>query len=64
MPDNREEGQEGEGTLEGFLETLVKEADPLLPHAREATQQAKEVYGANFPARAVKKAVVHAWLAW
>ena len=64
MPDNRQEGRAGEGTLERFLETLVREADPLLPHAREATQQAKEVYGANYPARAVKKAVLRAWLAW
>ena len=64
MPDNRQEGEEGEGTLERFLEELVEGADPLLPHAREATRQAREVHGANYPARAVKKAVIHAWLAW
>ncbi len=64
MPDNRQEGTTGEGTLERFLEALVEEEDPLLPHAREATRQAREVHGANYPARAVRKAVLHAWLAW
>ena len=49
MPDNQQEGVEGEGTLERFLETLVQEADPLLPYARETTTQAKTVHGASYP---------------
>ena len=64
MPDNRQEGERGEGTLERFLETLVQEADPLLPHAREATRRAKTEHGASYPDGDVKKAVLHAWLAW
>ena len=64
MPDNRQEGEQGEGTLERFLETLVEDADPLLPYAREATTEAKATHGANYPDRDVKKAVLHAWLAW
>ena len=64
MPDNRQEGERGEGTLEHFLETLVQEADPLLPHAREATARAKSEHGARYPEGDVKKAVLHAWLAW
>ena len=64
MPDNRQEGERGEGTLEGFLETLVQEADPLLPYAREATRRAKTEHGASYPDGGVKKAVLHAWLAW
>ena len=64
MPDNRQEGERGEGTLERFLETLVRDADPLLPHAREATERAKTEHEARYPERDVKKAVLHAWLAW
>ena len=64
MPDNGQEGERGEGTLERFVETLVREADPLLPHAREATGRAKAEHGARYPDRDVKKAVLHAWLAW
>ena len=64
MPDNQQEGPEGEGTLERFLETLVQEADPLLPYAREATTYAKAVHGASYPDGDVRKAVLHAWLAW
>ena len=64
MPDNRQEGDRGEGTLEGFLETLVREADPLLPHAREATARAKTEHGARYSDRDARKAVLHAWLAW
>ena len=64
MPDNQQEGEQGEGTLERFLETLVQEADPLLPHAREATRLAKTEHGARFSDRDIKKAVLHAWLAW
>ena len=30
MPNNRQEGDRGEGTLEGFLETLVREEDPAV----------------------------------
>ena len=64
MPDNQQEGERGEGTLERFLESLVKEADPLLPYAREATTLAKTAHGASYPDGDVKKAVLHAWLAW
>ena len=64
MPDNRQEGAQGEGTLERFLETLVEEADPLLPYAQEATARAKAAHGASYPDHDVKKAVLHAWLAW
>lgn len=64
MPDNQQEGTRGEGTLERFLETLVQDADPLLPYAQEATRQAKTEHGASYPDRDVRKAVLHAWLAW
>lgn len=64
MPDNRQEGERGEGTLERFLETLVQDADSLLPHAREATERAKTEHRARYPDRDVKKAMLHAWLAW
>ena len=50
--------------MERFLETLVQEADPVLPHAREATSQAKAQHGASYPDGDVRKAVLHAWLAW
>ena len=43
MPDNQRQG-----TLENFLMTLVKEGDPLLPHARESTIQAKNQFEANY----------------
>lgn len=64
MPDNQQEGEHGEGTLERFLETLVQEADPLLPYAREATRRAKTDHGARYSDGDVTKAVLHAWLAW
>ena len=64
MPDNQQEGEQGEGTLERFLETLVQEEGPLLPYAREATRRAKTRHGASYPDGAVRKAVLHAWLAW
>ena len=64
MPDNQQEGEHGEGTLERFLETLVQEADPLLLHAREATRRAKADHGASYSDGDVRKAVLHAWLAW
>lgn len=64
MPDNQQEGEHGEGTLERFLETLVREADPLLPYAREATRRAKTDHGASYSDGDVRKAVPHAWLAW
>ena len=64
MPDNRQEGEHGEGTLERFLETLVQEADPLLPYAREATRRAKTDHGASYSDGDVRKAILHAWLAW
>ena len=59
MPDNQREG-----ALEDFIGTLVEEADPLLPHARESTIQAKKLHGANYRDVDEKKAVLHAWLAW
>ena len=64
MPDNEQEGEHGEGTLERFLETLVSDADPLLPYAREATRQAKAEHGAKYGDVDVRKAELHAWLAW
>lgn len=59
MPDNRREG-----TLEHFLTTLIKENDPLLGHAQEATAQAKRCHGASYSDSKKKKAILHAWLAW
>ena len=58
MPDNQREG-----ALEHFLETLINEADPLIAHARGSTERAREL-GARYPDNGVKKAVLHAWLAW
>ena len=58
MPDNRREG-----TLEHFLETLVKEDDPLFPHAQQSTEQAKKL-GATYSDTEAPKAALHAWLAW
>ena len=64
MPDNRQEGEQGEGTLERFLETLIHDGDPQLLHAREATRRAKSEHRARYADRDVKKAELHAWLAW
>ena len=64
MPDNQQEGARGEGTLERFLETLVGEGDPLLPYAQEATTQARTTHGASYREGDVRKAILHAWLAW
>ncbi len=64
MPDNQQAGNRGEGTLERFLETLVEEKDPLFPYAREATARARAEYGASYPEGDIRKAVLHAWLAW
>ncbi len=58
MPDNEQAGK-----LEDFLEGLVDETHPLLPHARNATQEAKEL-GAAFSDAKTSKAVLHGWLAW
>jgi hypothetical protein len=58
MPDNRRDG-----TLERFLEDLVRENDRLLPHAKASTRGAKEL-DARFPDVLVAKAELHAWLAW
>ena len=58
MPDNRRDG-----TLERFLEDLVRENDKLLPHAKASTRGAKEL-GARFPEALLVKAELHAWLAW
>ena len=64
MPDNQEEGIHGEGTLERFLETLVDDDDSLFRYAREATARAKTDHGASYPDGDIRKAVLHAWLAW
>ena len=58
MPDNRREG-----TLEHFLETLVREDDPLFLHAQQSTEQAKKL-GAKYSDTEAPKAALHAWLAW
>ena len=60
MPDNQREG-----ALEHFLETLINKADPLIEHARGSTERAREL-GARYPDNdnGVRKAVLHAWLAW
>ncbi|WP_419861752.1 DUF3226 domain-containing protein [Candidatus Palauibacter sp.] len=58
MPDNRQAGR-----LEDFLEGLVDQTNPLLPHAQEATNGAKAL-GAAFSDTKASKAVLHAWLAW
>lgn len=58
MPDNRQTG-----ALEDFLQDLIDEGDPLLPHAEESAGRAKDL-GARFGRTAVLKAVLHSWLAW
>ena len=58
MPNNRHEG-----ALEDFLIDLIQPMDPLLAHARSATNQAREL-GAAFPVKATRKAELRAWLAW
>ena len=58
MPDNLRKG-----ALEEFLADLVEAGNPLLAHARTATNQATAL-GAEFTATDTQKAVVHAWLAW
>lgn len=58
MPNNGREG-----ALEDFLIDLIHPTDPLLSHARSATDQAQEL-GAAFPVNATRKAELRAWLAW
>ena len=58
MPNNGREG-----ALEDFLIDLIHPTDPLLSHARSATDQAQEL-GAAFPVKATRKAELRAWLAW
>ena len=58
MPNNHREG-----ALEDFLIDLIHPTDPLLAHARSATNQAQEL-GATFPIKATRKAELRAWLAW
>ena len=58
IPDNRRDG-----ALEDFLRDLIDEEDPLLPHAEQSTNRAKEL-GACFPENGAGKAVLHTWLAW
>lgn len=56
MPDNA-----NSGALEDFLAYLVPAADPVWPHARSSTADAKAL-GAPFGNAA--KGTIHAWLAW
>ena len=59
MPDNQQEGD-----LEGFVAGLARGAAPrIVEHAEAATSQAV-VLGARVPPTAMRKAVLHAWLAW
>lgn len=58
MPDNQRSG-----ALEDFLADLVDPDDRLLPHARQATKEAR-MLGAEFREPDTKKAVIHSWLAW
>ena len=58
MPDNRRSG-----SLEVFLEGLVKREDRLFDLARRSTAIAKK-RGAAFPQVRKDKAVLHTWLAW
>lgn len=58
MPDNALTG-----SLEHFLERLVPTADPVLEHARSATDRAIEL-GARLAQRQKTKGMLHAWLAW
>ena len=58
MPDNQLDGK-----LETFLQTLIDDADPLIGHATQATDRAKEI-GAEFSEPDRIKAVIHSWLAW
>lgn len=60
MPDNRTEP----GRLEDFIAALVPAGDPLLPHARNSTEEARSRHGAKFSAADTGKAVLHTWLAW
>lgn len=58
MPDNLRTG-----ALEDFLRDLVAHGDPLLRLAEQSTTAAKGI-GARFPDQDIKKAELHAWLAW
>jgi hypothetical protein len=58
MPDNQ-----SDGSLESFLMTLIRDDDPLIRHADQATDRAKEL-GAAFIEVDRSKAILHAWLAW
>jgi hypothetical protein len=58
MPDNV-----ANGDLEGFLNRLISDRDPVIGHARTATERAREL-GAQFAQSALQKAVMHSWLAW
>ena len=53
MPDNQLDGK-----LETFLQTLIDDHDPLIGHATESTDRAKEI-GAEFPEPDHIKAVIH-----
>lgn len=59
MPDN-----ELDGALEEFLVSLTKPGDPLLVHARAATEAARKNYGATFAEAARPKAELSCWLSW
>lgn len=58
MPDNVRDGK-----LEDFLGELIDENDPLIGHARSATEEA-ETIKRTFRELDRLKAVLHCWLAW
>ncbi len=58
MPDNQQDGK-----LETFLQSLIREDDPLIGHAESAADQAR-VLGAQFSQPDRIKAIIHGWLAW
>jgi hypothetical protein len=58
MPDNHHDGK-----LEDFLRDLIAECNPIISHAEQATDVAKNL-GARFRDVDQIKATIHAWLAW
>jgi len=58
MPDNQQDGK-----LETFLQTLIRDDDPLIGHAESATDAASSL-GAKFSQPDRIKAMIHTWLAW
>lgn len=58
MPDNQ-----GHGTLENFLETLVPASDRLWPFACKSTRDAKE-HDSKYRDSDERTCCLHAWLSW